>query len=66
MHCISTHTATELETPKEVMVQIENRRRASVVAQRRMSMVSVKSTTSQKQKILSELRAVSNSIYSFA
>jgi ATP-binding cassette subfamily B (MDR/TAP) protein 1 len=54
--------ASELETPKEVMVQIENRRRASSVAMRRMSVVSVKSTASQKQKILDDLRAAQGDV----
>jgi ABC-type multidrug transport system fused ATPase/permease subunit len=47
--------ARDLETPKEVLVQIENRRRSSV-AQRRMSMMSMKSTGSQNARMLTELR----------
>jgi len=47
--------ARDLETPKEVLVQIENRRRSSV-AMRRMSVMSQKSSTSQNAKWLTELR----------
>jgi ABC-type multidrug transport system fused ATPase/permease subunit len=47
--------AKDLETPKEIMVQIESRRRSSVV-QRRMSMMSVKSSTSQNARWFKELK----------
>lgn len=49
--------AKELETPKEVLVQIENKRRSSV-AMRRMSVMSAKSTNSQNARWLTELRQV--------
>jgi ABC-type multidrug transport system fused ATPase/permease subunit len=47
--------ARDLETPKELQVKIENTRRASV-AQRRMSVMSTKSSASQNARWLTELR----------